>query len=173
MPCVLFPTSIILYKRKVPIMQKLSYSVEISAPAAIVWTVLWEKDSYEQWTKPFSEGSSYEGSFGAEGNRIHFLNGEGEGMYSIVARRVENEFLSIQHLGVLGKNGEELPHTPETEQWSNIFEEYTLTPIDGGVRLDIALDMEESYVDFMNDAFTRALAIVQSLSEQQAQEQSR
>jgi hypothetical protein len=153
-------------------MQKLTYSVEISAPAAIVWRVLWEKASYEQWTKPFSPGSTYEGSFEAEGDRVHFHNGEDGGMYSVVARRVENEFMSIQHLGVLGKNGEELPPAPDTEQWSNIYEDYTLSPIENGVRLDITLEMDDEYIDFMNDAFPRALGIVKSLSEQQAQEQS-
>ncbi|MCZ7555018.1 MAG: SRPBCC domain-containing protein [Bacteroidia bacterium] len=153
-------------------MQKLTYSVEISAPADIVWNVLWEKESYEQWTKPFSPGSTYDGSFEAEGNRVHFHNGEGGGMYSVVARRVENELLSIRHLGVLGQNGEELPPTADTEQWSNIFEDYTLTPTENGVRLDITLDMDDAYADFMNDAFTRALDIIKSLSEQQTQEQA-
>ncbi|MDX5346119.1 MAG: SRPBCC domain-containing protein, partial [Hymenobacteraceae bacterium] len=79
-------------------MKKLQYSVDINAPKEKVWEVLWNDETYRKWTSVFSEGSSAETDW-QEGSKIHFLNGEGGGMYSVVAKNQPNEYMSIKHLG--------------------------------------------------------------------------
>lgn len=40
-------------------MATISYEIEIAAPPEKIWNILWDKSSYSQWTRFFSEGSQY------------------------------------------------------------------------------------------------------------------
>lgn len=148
-------------------METLAFNLDIAASAATVWNVLFEKDSYEQWTKPFSPGSTYKGRF-ALGERVHFLSSEPGGMYSDIEYCVPGELLVIRHLGVLSPEGEEVPPAQSGGAWSDARESYRLTPTSDGVRLDVSVDVEPAYVDFMRVTFTAALDIVKELSHNQS-----
>ena len=129
--------------------------------------MLWNKETYEQWTKPFDEGSTYEGDFSQLGGKIRFLSGTGEGMYSVVTELVPNSIMVLKHIGMIDKNGVESPPTDETEKWSGAVETYRLGQSGDAVRLEVTVDCDDEFIDFMNDAFPRALREVKSLSEQQ------
>ncbi|HOJ02619.1 MAG TPA: SRPBCC domain-containing protein [Bacteroidota bacterium] len=148
-------------------METLTFSIDIAASAATVWNVLFEKDSYEQWTKPFSPGSTFKGRF-ALGERVHFLSSEPGGMYSDIEYCVPGELLVIRHLGVLSPEGEEVPPAQSGGAWSDARESYRLTSTAGGVRLDVSVDVEPEYLDFMRDTFEAALEIVKDLSHNQS-----
>ena len=59
-------------------------------------------NTYSEWTKPFHEGSYYEGSW-EEGSEIKFLgpdeNGGIGGMFSRIKKNDKYKFLSIEHIG--------------------------------------------------------------------------
>ena len=148
-------------------MLKLTYSIDIAADAGKIWRVLFEKHSYEQWASPFAEGSTYTGTM-AQGERIKFHNGTYEGMYADVERLSAEEYVEFRHIGMLGKNGEELPLDEEAKKWSGALETYRLTKSVKGVLLEVTVDSDESFVEYMNETFPRALEIVRSLSEQQS-----
>ena len=103
-------------------MERLQFNVLINAPAHSVWTVLWGEDTYPKWTSVFSEDSKAVTDW-QEGSKVHFLGGEGEGMFSRIERRIDNELMSIEHLGVL-KHGVEQPPTAETGDWAGAREVY-------------------------------------------------
>jgi len=144
-------------------MQTLKYNVTIEASPQVIWKTLWEKESYEQWTRPFGTASTYEGIL-AEGQRVHFIMGSGGGMYSDVESVVENRYLAIKHIGVLNESNEELPPDEAVLKWSGAMETYTLTEKQGVTVLEVTVDCEEEYVEMMNSTFPPALIEVQRLS---------
>lgn len=146
-------------------MQTLSYHIDITATPEEIWNVLWDSDLYMQWTRPFDEGSRYEGNIEKAGNRIYFLSGSGGGMYSTVKSVIPSEYVVIEHLGALDAEGRELPPTPETEQWSGALESYRLVPKGNGFRLEASVDADVSFVEFLNERFPQALQIIKRLSE--------
>ena len=147
-------------------MQKLNFTININAPKERVWEILWNETTYPQWANVFCEGS-YAVSDWKEGSKVHFLAPDGQGMYSLIAKLVENEFISFNHLGIL-KDKIEQPPTEETKQWSESFEDYTLTESDGITTLAVNVDSLDQYVEFFNDKFPIALQNVKDLAETKA-----
>src|SRR6187402_437325 len=106
-------------------MKTLEFKIEIEAPKEKVWKVLWDDETYRQWTAPFCEGS-YAVSDWNEGSKIHFMSPNGEGMNSIIESKIPNEYMAFKHIGEL-KNFEELPIDSKTQEWSGAMETYRLT----------------------------------------------
>ena len=65
-----------------PALKRLQWSVDIAAPASMVYQMLVGPESYAKWTSAFGEG--FEGSW-QRGQRIRFLNPEGHGVTSEIA----------------------------------------------------------------------------------------
>ncbi|MEZ5347383.1 MAG: SRPBCC domain-containing protein [Pyrinomonadaceae bacterium] len=145
-------------------MEKISFIENINASKETVWKVLWEDETYRDWTKVFSE-ESHAVSDWEEGSRIQFLDGKGRGMYSVIERKIPNEFISFKHLGEI-KDGEEKPFA-EDSGWNGGIESYKLTESDGTTELVAESDIVEEFKDFMNEKFPLALARVKELAEAQ------
>ena len=80
-----------------PSLKKISFSTTIKASKEKVWAVLWNDESYKSWTSAFTQGS-YAVSDWNEGSKILFLDGKGSGMYSTIAKKIPNEFMSFKHI---------------------------------------------------------------------------
>lgn len=147
-------------------MQKLNFTINIEANKEKVWDTLWNDETYPKWTNAFCAGS-YAVSDWKEGSRVHFLAPDGQGMYSDIAKLVENEFISFKHIGIL-KDKIEQPLDDETKKWSDCYENYTLTEADGKTTLSVDVDALEQYLNFFNEKFPLALQSVKNLSETKA-----
>lgn len=154
-------------------MQKLKTSIFIDAPKEKVWDTLFSKDTYKEWTKPFSPTpgteSRFEGDW-SEGSKILFLgtdeNGKNEGgMVSRIAKNVPNEYLSIEHLGIV-TNGVEDTTSEQAKAWAPAFENYTLTEKDGGTELAIDVDFVEEQMPNFGEMWEKALQKLKELSEE-------
>ena len=73
-------------------MTTLEFKIEINAPKEKVWGVLWNEETYKQWTSIFCEGSYAESDW-KEGSKIHFLSPNGDGMNSISRKLIMNTWL--------------------------------------------------------------------------------
>jgi hypothetical protein len=144
-------------------MKTLKFSVYISAPRPVVWNILWGNETYKAWTSAFSEGS-FAVSDWNEGSKIQFLSHEGTGMNSIIARKIPDEFMSFQHIGVI-ESGIENTKSDESKNWLGAFENYTLTEQNGMTELKVEVDISEVYVKYMEDVFPMALRKVKELAE--------
>lgn len=145
-------------------MEKLNFSVNIAAPREKVWKVLWDKKSYEQWTVPFSPGSTIETNW-QEGSRVLFLDSTSkDGMVSEIATNKPNEVMTFRHLGMV-INGKEDMESPEVKVWAGAEEKYTLEDGNGHTRLLVNVDIAEDHADFFRTAFPKALDIVKHLAE--------
>ena len=63
-------------------MEKIHFNTRINAPKEKVWKVLWDDESYRQWTTAFSEGSYAVTDNWRQRTEVKFLGPSGEGMIS-------------------------------------------------------------------------------------------
>ncbi|MNL35143.1 hypothetical protein D3C87_1571550 [compost metagenome] len=144
-------------------MKKLEFSITINANPQKVWDIITGKETYDQWTKVFAEGSTVETDW-KKGSKALFLDGKGSGMVSEIAESIPGKFLSIHHLGEV-KDGVEDPTTYQGEEWGEALENYTLKEVDGKTVWLVEMDMIEEYVQYMEDTWPQALVKVKELAE--------
>lgn len=143
-------------------MKKHSYEININAAQQVVWDVLWSDDTYGKWTSVFGEGSTAESDW-EEGGRIFFHDGKGCGVYSLIEKKDFPNAMVFKHLGEI-QEGVETPFTPGSD-WEDAREGYFLTNENGQTKVIVELDTDESFLEFMNNAFPKALAILKELAE--------
>lgn len=113
--------------------------------------------------------STYEGSWD-KGNKILFVGtddkGEKGGMVSRIAENIANQFVSIQHYGLV-KADKEITEGPEVEKWANGFENYSFEKSDGTTTVTVDLDITEDFSDYMNQTYLKALGKLKELCEKE------
>jgi uncharacterized protein YndB with AHSA1/START domain len=144
-------------------MTRLTFATTINAPKALVWRTMLDDKTYRKWTSAFQEGSYAETDW-KPGSKALFLAPDGSGMVSRVAEHRPNEYLSLEHLGVV-KNGVEDTTSAEVKQWAGARENYTLLENGGHVTLKIDMDTSDEHRKFFEDTWPKALAILKDLSE--------
>ena len=146
-------------------MEKKTFNITIQATPAEVWNTLFGETTYPLWTAPFAEGSSVKTDW-KEGSKALFLDGKGQGMVSMIAKSIPNEYMSIRHLGFY-KDGVEDMESEEVKKWAGALENYTLKPSNESTELLIDMDISEEYKDYFNDTWPKALEKVKELAEKQ------
>ena len=144
-------------------MTKLTFSTTIAAPSELVWRTMLEDATYRNWTSAFQEGS-YTVTDWKPGSKALFLAPDGTGMVSRIAEHRPNEFLSIEHLGVV-KNGVEDTTSAEVKEWAGARENYLLRDDGDRVTLTIEMDTADSYRQYFEDTWPKALSALKDLSE--------
>jgi hypothetical protein len=144
-------------------MKKINFSIKIKAPATKVWNALWNEADYKKWTSVFSEGSHAESDW-KEGSKILFLDGKGEGMYSMIEKKVPGRQMTFKHMGVVHE-GIEQPADEQTMQWSGAKENYYLDETNGVTELKVDMDTTEDFEKYFKDTFPKALQVVKQISE--------
>lgn len=152
-------------------MTKLQFKVSINAPVSKIYDIMLgisNKSTYEQWTAIFNPTSSYEGNWD-KGNKILFIGvdekGEKGGMVSKIVENIPNQFVSIQHYGLV-KGDKEITEGPEVEKWAIGFENYTFEVNNESTTLIVDLDTTEDFESFMNETYPNALEKLKELCEQ-------
>ena len=151
-------------------MKKLQFKVTIKAPVSRIYNLMLgisNKSTYEQWTALFNPTSTYEGSW-TKGTKMLFIgvdeNGEKGGMVSRIVDNIPNRFVSIQHYG-LYKANKEITEGPEVEKWANGYENYSFEENNGSTTLTIDLDVNNDFLDYMNETYPQALEKLKELCE--------
>ncbi len=151
-------------------MKKVSYSISIQAAATLVYDVMLglnNKTSYEAWTASFNPTSSYEGNW-EKGSKMLFVGtdetGEKGGMVSIIAENIPGSFVSIRHIGLV-QGGIEITEGPDVEKWANGLENYSFAESNGTTTLTVDLDTTEEFVEYMDEAYPKALHKLKELCE--------
>lgn len=151
-------------------MKKLQFNVTINTPAHKVYDAMLgigNKATYEQWTALFNPTSTYEGNWN-KGSKMLFVGtdekGEKGGLVSEIFENIPNQFISIRHYGLLKANVE-ITDGPEVEKWANGFENYTFKENNGITQVIVDLDITEDFLDYMNEAYPKALDKLKELCE--------
>src|SRR5215467_8402157 len=141
-------------------MKKQKFSITINAPASTVWNALWDETNYRKWTSAFAEGSHAVSDWN-EGSKILFLDGKGDGMFSIIERKIPDKQMSFKHRGVVVKGTER----PKNKEWANATENYYLTENGDVTELNVELDLIEEFEQYFKETFPKALDLVKQISE--------
>jgi hypothetical protein len=144
-------------------MEKLEFKTTINAPKEKVWDVLWSADNYSKWTSVFAEGSTAQTDW-KEGSKVLFLDGQGKGMVSAIAANKPNEYMSFKHLGIVDKGVEDTT-SPQVKDWAGAEENYTLIEVNGRTELTVDLDINDTFKDYFENTFPKALEKVKELAE--------
>jgi len=144
-------------------MKKLNFSIDIKASKEEVWKTLWTDATYRKWTSAFSEGSYAESDWN-EGSKILFLDPDGNGMSSVIDKKIPNEFMSFKHMGEV-KNKKEVPNDEKSRSWVGAKENYTLKQNGDITTLTVDIDISEEHEQIFRDAFPKALKKVKEISE--------
>ncbi|TAE80415.1 MAG: SRPBCC domain-containing protein [Bacteroidetes bacterium] len=151
-------------------MEKLQFNISIHATAAKVYDIMLginNKLTYEQWTSLFNPTSTYEGSWD-KGSKMQFIgvdeHGEKGGMLSRIVENIPNQFVSIQHYGLV-KAEQEITEGPEVEKWANGFENYTFNETNGTTTVTVNLDTATDFLEYMNQAYPQALNKLKEMCE--------
>jgi uncharacterized protein YndB with AHSA1/START domain len=144
-------------------MTRLTFSATINAPKELVWRTMLDDDTYRQWTSAFQEGS-YAVTDWKQGSKALFLAPDGSGMVSRVAEHRPNEYLSLEHLGIV-KDGVEDTESAEVKPWAGARENYTLREGAGHVTLTVDMDTTPDHKQFFEDTWPKALAALKDLAE--------
>ncbi len=144
-------------------MQQLTFTILIHAPRARVWDTMLDDATYREWTRPFCEGSYFEGSWD-EGATIRFLSPSGDGMVATIARNEPHAFVSIEHRGMI-TNGVEDTTSEAVRSWTPAYENYRLETEGDATRVTVTLDILEDYAQMMEDTWPKALDVLRGLCE--------
>lgn len=85
-------------------------------------------------------------------------------MVSKIAENRPNQFVSIQHYGLL-KADKEITEGPEVEKWANGLENYTFEENKGTTTVTVDLDTTEDFVEYMNENYPKALDKLKEICE--------
>ncbi len=148
-------------------MKKLTYQLTIDAPAEHVFKTMLAKETYKQWTAAFNPTSDFEGSW-EKGEKIYFVGmnekGEKEGMVARIAENIPNQYLSIQHYGILD-NSQEVTEGPAVESWAGAFENYSFIDLGNQTTVKVDVDTNEEYIDYFEQAWPDALKRLKEICE--------
>ncbi len=139
------------------------FSTSIAAPREKVWEILWADESYRNWTSVFSEGSHVETDW-KEGSKVLFLDGQGRGMVSKIAKFDAPGFMSFEHLGEV-KDGVEDTTSDKVKGWAGSKENYTLKENNGQTTLEVDIDISDDFKEYFLTTFPKALQKVKELAE--------
>lgn len=149
-------------------MEKLQFSILISAPKEKVWHAMLDDKSYRKWTTAFNPGSYYKGDW-SKGSKILFLGpnpetGEEGGMVSRIAEHKLYEFISIKHLGIYF-NGVEDTSSDEARKWAPAYENYSFREKDGATEVLVDVEVDETETEPFNRMWPGALQKLKEIAE--------
>lgn len=148
-------------------LENMHFEITINAPVNKVYNTMLDKKGYSEWTSAFNPTSYFEGSW-EKGSKILFIgtdqNGAKGGMVSRIKENTSNEFVSIEHLGML-KNGQEITSGAEVEGWAGATENYTFTNVNGKTIVAVELNGLAEFNDYFKETWPKALDKLKSICE--------
>ncbi|MCG6186164.1 SRPBCC family protein [Maribellus maritimus] len=153
-------------------MENIHFEILIDAKPEKVYKIMLAHKTYREWTKIFNPTSHYKGSWEKE-SKILFIgideNGNEGGMVSRIKENIPNQFVSIEHLGLL-ENGVEKTSGPEVEPWSGGLENYTFTDQNGKTLLKVDMitktKLDENMSSYFTETWPKALEKLKTICEQ-------
>ena len=145
-------------------METLEYEIIINASVRKVWDLLWNPETYPQWTQFFMKGSQFKTDWEING-KTYFLDANGNGMVSTILSLEKPNQVVFSHLGLF-KDGQEDTKSKGVIEWSGAQEKYFLREIEGNrTELRTIVHASKNMEAFMNKGFTQGFEVLKNLAE--------
>ena len=148
-------------------LETLHYEISIQANAKKVYCTMLDANHYTAWTAVFNPTSHFKGSWG-KGAKIQFLgedkNGKLEGMVSRIKENIPNNFISIEHLGLV-QNDKEITSGAEVEGWAGALENYTFKQENGNTLLLVDVVANQEFKAYFSETWPKALDKLKAICE--------
>lgn len=143
----------------------MTFEIEIPATVDKVYTTMIDPEHYKTWTKVFNETSHFKGSW-AKGSDMHFIGQDAEGNVGGMVSRIKenrmNQFISIEHLGLI--QGEAIiTEGPMVESWAGALENYYFIDQGGSTLLRVQMDTNEEFKSYFESTWPKALEVLREL----------
>lgn len=145
-------------------MKKLEYKISIDAPAQKVWDIMLSPDGYVEWTGVSWPGSIYEGNW-KQGENIRFVSKEGEGTLAHFNEVKPYEYISAEHIALLGKGGVEDRTSDMAKGWVGTLENYIFNDNNGKTELTVEIHTNPAWEKMFNDGWPGALNKLKEITE--------
>jgi hypothetical protein len=142
---------------------RLQKTVTIHAPRENVWQVLVDDFYTRQWYAAFSPGTHAITDW-KTGSKALFLDDSRSGLAGIVMVNEPYHELSLEYKGIITDGAEDY-ESDEAVQMAGFFESYQLSEQNGAIKLDIACDVTNKYLEVISEAWDQALDIIKSMAE--------
>jgi len=146
-------------------MKELKFSKDIDAPIQKVWDILWQEDTYSQWTRFFTKGSRMESDWQVGGKTV-FLDPEDNGMIATITELDVPYKVYFAHQGQIIKGVEDTT-SDEVKAFAGALEKYDLEEKDGITRLEISVEVFVDFEQMMTNGFSKGIAEVKRLAEKE------
>ncbi len=155
------------YAEKPEHLERLHFEIQIDTSPQKVYQTMLDKKTYGEWTAIFNPTSYYKGTWG-KGSKMLFLgtdkSGKSGGMVSRIKENIPNEFVSIEHLGIV-LDDKEITSGAEVDEWSGSLENYTITEENGNTLLSVEMDTSEKYKEYFSETWPVALQKIKEICE--------
>lgn len=148
-------------------MKNIQNSIEINASKEKVWKVLWDDQTFRDWSGIIDEGTYMTGTL-QEGNEINFIgNNDGDVRYGVTSRvekLIPGSHILLTRIAdiLVNKDGS---IQKRDNQWTGSSESYDLTERDGKVILSNALDVPDELVGYFENKLPLVLERIKFLAE--------
>jgi hypothetical protein len=150
-------------------METKTYSIDILAPARVVWHRMLDDVPYRAWTGEFQPGSHYVGNWEL-GSDIRFLgpdqDGDEGGLLGRIVESVPYERVSIEYRGLVAR-GQDDTTSDLALELAGTRETYTFAESDGATTLTVRAELLDDWAADMDAAWPKALATLKSLAERE------
>ena len=127
-------------------MEKLHYSIEISAPRQKVWDYMLGDDTYEKWAQAAWPGSTCEGDW-TEGTEMRFAGPGGGGTLARITAVEAPHKLAAEHIAVLQDGGGLDTTSDIAREWIGAREDYELQENNGHTVVNVWLTVAAAWRD--------------------------
>lgn len=148
-------------------LERIHFEIEINASPEKVYKTMLDEQHYKAWTSAFNPTSSFKGSW-SKGSKILFIgtdeHGNMGGMVSRIKENIPNEFVSIEHLGIL-QGEKEILEGKDVDGWAGSHENYTYSKKGDKTLLTVALDSNHDFISYFTETYPKALTLLKALCE--------
>ncbi len=147
-------------------MERLTYQIEISAPARTVWETMLQEDTYKLWVAKSWPGSIYQGKW-EQGEQIRFVGPDGSGTLAELTEVKPYASVHARHIAVLGPGGEEDRGSDIAKGWVGITEAYRFEERNGKTTLVVTIETTPYWKKMFDEGWPTALQELKKLAEEQ------
>lgn len=141
-------------------MKKLEYEIKVNASPAIIWSRMWDKESYKNWASERAGDHYYEGTL-EENSIIDLYDPQGNGMFNLVEKHVPEKQMTFKHLGWIYDR----VRTPQ--DWEDSWENYELVEDGESTLLKFTVNALDEFVNYFEVNVPGTLQRIKEVSEKE------